>query len=144
MKTSQGLRLVAPDGGWGWAVLFAAVLVNVLIPGTIKSFGVLYVEFIRVFDVSPTEASWVPALCYFLYSSLGNFFLQYLASLFRNTGKDLCRIWIFNLLIWVQNNTPIFFLFVITNQKFAHVRQFTREFNCFFDHVTAGHKNSNL
>ncbi|XP_058806808.1 monocarboxylate transporter 3-like [Phymastichus coffea] len=65
------MRLAAPDGGWGWVVLAAALVVNVLIPGTAKSFGVLFVEFVRVFEASPTQAAWIPALCYFLYSSLG-------------------------------------------------------------------------
>lgn len=64
-------KLVPPDGGWGWLVLFGATLVNMLIPGTIKSFGVLFVEFIEVFEASAATAAWIPALCYFLYSSLG-------------------------------------------------------------------------
>ncbi|XP_063992647.1 monocarboxylate transporter 13-like [Diachasmimorpha longicaudata] len=64
-------KLVPPDGGWGWVVLISALSVNFLIPGTVKSFGVLFVEFLQVFKASPTSASWMPALCYFLYSSLG-------------------------------------------------------------------------
>ncbi|CAG5074132.1 Similar to SLC16A13: Monocarboxylate transporter 13 (Homo sapiens) [Cotesia congregata] len=72
MKTKVAkTKLVPPDGGWGWVVLFSALLVNFLIPGTVKSFGVLFVEFLQVFKASPTAASWMPALCYFLYSSLG-------------------------------------------------------------------------
>ncbi|KAH8361198.1 hypothetical protein KR200_006413, partial [Drosophila serrata] len=63
--------LVPPDGGWGWLVLLGSCLTNILIPGTIKSFGVLFVEFTEAFNSSPTKASWIPALCYFLYSSLG-------------------------------------------------------------------------
>ncbi|KAM0733206.1 Monocarboxylate transporter 14 [Formica fusca] len=66
-------ELIPPDGGWGWLVLLAAVMVNLLIPGTIKSFGVLFVEFLDVFDASPAAAAWIPSLCYFLYSSLGPF-----------------------------------------------------------------------
>ncbi|KZC11902.1 Iron-sulfur cluster assembly enzyme ISCU, mitochondrial [Dufourea novaeangliae] len=54
--------LVPPDGGWGWLVLLASVMVNLLIPGTVKSFGVLFVEFLEVFDASPAAAAWIPAL----------------------------------------------------------------------------------
>ncbi|XP_075989969.1 solute carrier family 16 member hermes isoform X5 [Anticarsia gemmatalis] len=48
-----------------------ATLVNILIPGTIKSFGVLLVEFNDVFQSSASASSGIVALCYFLYSSLG-------------------------------------------------------------------------
>lgn len=44
---------------------------NILIPGTIKSFGVLLVEFNSVFQTSAAASSGIVALCYFLYSSLG-------------------------------------------------------------------------
>ncbi|KAK0158485.1 hypothetical protein PV328_009482 [Microctonus aethiopoides] len=64
-------QMVPPDGGWGWLVLLAAVMVNVLIPGAIKSFGVLFVEFTEVFHATSAATLWIPALCYFLYSSLG-------------------------------------------------------------------------
>nr|XP_022907737.1 monocarboxylate transporter 13 isoform X1 [Onthophagus taurus] len=70
-KNMRNWKLVPPDGGWGWLVLFGATLVNILIPGTVKSFGVLFVEFLEVFDAGPSAAAWIPALCYFLYSSLG-------------------------------------------------------------------------
>ncbi|XP_076298251.1 monocarboxylate transporter 12 [Lasioglossum baleicum] len=70
VKTKK-TKLVPPDGGWGWVVLTSALLVNFLIPGTVKSFGVLFVEFLHVFKASSTAASWMPALCYFLYNSLG-------------------------------------------------------------------------
>lgn len=49
------------------------MMVNILIPGTIKSFGVLFVEFLEAFQASPATAAWIPALCYFLYSSLGEY-----------------------------------------------------------------------
>lgn len=71
MQELRPMRLAAPDGGWGWVILVSAIGINFLIPGTIKSFGVLYVEFIRVFEATPSQASWIPGLCYFLYSSLG-------------------------------------------------------------------------
>ncbi|KAJ8941426.1 hypothetical protein NQ318_016058 [Aromia moschata] len=70
-KKMEKWKLVPPDGDWGWLVLFGATMVNVLVPGTIKSFGVLFVEFMEAFNSSPAEGMWIPALCYFLYSSLG-------------------------------------------------------------------------
>ena len=63
--------LVPPDGGWGWLVLLASVMVNLLSSRNSESFGVLFVEFLEVFVASPSAAAWIPALCYFLYSSLG-------------------------------------------------------------------------
>ncbi|XP_011499501.1 PREDICTED: monocarboxylate transporter 13 [Ceratosolen solmsi marchali] len=64
-------EMVPPDGGWGWFVLVAAVMVNVLIPGGIKSFGVIYKAFLSTYNAKATLGAWIPALCYFLYSSLG-------------------------------------------------------------------------
>ena len=78
-------KLVPPDGGWGWAVLFGAVMINMFLPGTVKSFGVLFVEFLKVFEITPTEASWIPALCFFFYNSLGKLhfnFNMYIIELF--------------------------------------------------------------
>ncbi|XP_052746207.1 monocarboxylate transporter 13 isoform X2 [Bicyclus anynana] len=63
--------MVPPDGRWGWCVLVGATLVNILIPGTIKSFGVLLLEFNDLFQASASASSGIIALCYFLYSSLG-------------------------------------------------------------------------
>lgn len=64
-------ELLPPDGGWGWVVLLGTVIVNTLIPGLIKSFGVLFVEFITVFKASPSEVAWIPALTFALYNLLG-------------------------------------------------------------------------
>lgn len=71
VEDDKDWELVPPDGGWGWLVLGGSMLVNLLVPGTVKSFGVLFVEFLEAFDASPSAAAWIPALCYFLYSSLG-------------------------------------------------------------------------
>lgn len=65
-------ELVPPDGGYAWLVLCGAMLINILIPGgAIKSFGVLFPEFISGMNATPSQASWIPSLCYFLYSFLG-------------------------------------------------------------------------
>lgn len=63
--------LEPPDGGWGWMVLLGTVIVNTLIPGLIKSFGVLYVEILTVFNATPSAVAWIPALTFALYNLLG-------------------------------------------------------------------------
>lgn len=55
---TEAWDLVPPDGGWGWLVLAGSMLVNILIPGTIKSFGVLFVEFTEAFDTTPAQVRW--------------------------------------------------------------------------------------
>lgn len=52
---TESWDLVPPDGGWGWLVLAGSMLVNILIPGTIKSFGVLFVEFVEAFETTPAQ-----------------------------------------------------------------------------------------
>lgn len=95
-SSEKDWELVPPDGGWGWLILAGSLirfsihlsgvwrsisfffvpgsmLVNILVPGTVKSCGVLIVEFSEAFHASASSTAWIPSLCYFLYSSLGNF-----------------------------------------------------------------------
>lgn len=63
--------LVPPDGGWGWLILAAAMLVNIIISGMIKSFGIFVMEIQETFDLKPSQILWIPAITYFFYSFLG-------------------------------------------------------------------------
>ena len=47
------------------------MLINVLIPGFIKSFGVLFDDVCDRFDASPAAVSWIPALSFFMYNFMG-------------------------------------------------------------------------
>jgi len=44
----------APDGGWGWVIVIAALIVSSLYDGVTYSFGVLTTEFVEHYDVSRT------------------------------------------------------------------------------------------
>lgn len=63
--------LVPPDGGWGWFVLAAAMLVNIIISGMIKSFGIFVIEIQDTYNIVQAELLWIPAITYFFYSFLG-------------------------------------------------------------------------
>ncbi|XP_037091357.1 monocarboxylate transporter 7-like [Pollicipes pollicipes] len=68
---AETTRLAPPDGGWGWVVLAGSMTINILIPGFIKSFGVLFDDVCAQFDVTPATAAWIPALSFFMYNFMG-------------------------------------------------------------------------
>lgn len=53
---------LAPDGGWGWAVLTATMLVLALTLAFPACIGVFYTDLQREFQASISETSWVPAI----------------------------------------------------------------------------------
>lgn len=53
---------VAPDGGWGWVVLAATVLVLAMTLAFPSCIGIFYTDLQKDFQASNTETSWVPAI----------------------------------------------------------------------------------
>lgn len=54
----------APDGGYGWVIVFSAFLASVISDGISFSLGILYTELLEVFQESKSVTSWVPSLFY--------------------------------------------------------------------------------
>ena len=58
-----------PDGGWGWMVMIASFLSNVLVDGILYTFGVLFIDLTHSFpEASKAQISSVGSL-------LGGFYL---------------------------------------------------------------------
>ncbi|XP_015433943.1 PREDICTED: uncharacterized protein LOC107189796 isoform X2 [Dufourea novaeangliae] len=51
-----------PDGGWGWVVVVASFMVNLIADGITFSFGVLYVEFLNYFGEGKSKTAWIGSL----------------------------------------------------------------------------------
>ena len=43
------VRVVPPDGGWGWMVVFSSFLIHIIADGIVYSFGIFFVEFVDYF-----------------------------------------------------------------------------------------------
>lgn len=51
-----------PDGGWGWMVVFASLIISMIADGISFSFGLLYIEFLTEFNESKSKTSWIGSL----------------------------------------------------------------------------------
>lgn len=60
--STDDFDITPPDGGWGWVVVFAAFLTNMIADGVTFSFGVLYVDFLKYFGESKGKTAWVGSL----------------------------------------------------------------------------------
>ncbi|KPP59870.1 monocarboxylate transporter 6-like [Scleropages formosus] len=63
----------APDGGWGWVVLGATVLVQALTLAFPSCLGIFYTDLQTTFQSSNSETSWVPSIMTALLHAGGPF-----------------------------------------------------------------------
>ena len=52
----------APDGGWGWMIVMACFMAQLLAYGSPQSVGVLYPEWLSVFQQGKGMTAWVGSL----------------------------------------------------------------------------------
>lgn len=51
-----------PDGGYGWVIVFASLMVSLIADGVSFSFGLLYTELLDYFNEGTTKTAWVGSL----------------------------------------------------------------------------------
>lgn len=52
----------APDGGYGWVIVFVSFLINMIADGITFSFGVFNVEFLKYFGDSKGKTAWISSI----------------------------------------------------------------------------------
>jgi len=60
-----------PDGGWGWAVVFAAFIINVVVDGICYAYGIIAPVFQERFDASKAETSLIGSILIGFYLMMG-------------------------------------------------------------------------
>ncbi|CAL1273933.1 unnamed protein product [Larinioides sclopetarius] len=61
-SADSGTTIQPPDGGWGWVVVFAAFMINLIADGVSFSFGILFIDFVEYFGESKAKTSWVGSI----------------------------------------------------------------------------------
>ncbi|KAH8394697.1 hypothetical protein KR222_002041, partial [Zaprionus bogoriensis] len=51
-----------PDGGYGWVVVFASLMVSLIWDGLSFSFGLIHTQLLAYFGESPTKTAWISSL----------------------------------------------------------------------------------
>ncbi|XP_019628478.1 PREDICTED: monocarboxylate transporter 13-like [Branchiostoma belcheri] len=59
--TSKHLQ-EAPDGGWGWLVVLSSFLSHIVVPGTLKSFGVFFPYMLQAFEEDAESTAWISSI----------------------------------------------------------------------------------
>lgn len=58
----DGKKAKVPDGGWGWVVVLASLVISMIADGVSFSFGLLYIEFLHEFGASKSKTAWIGSL----------------------------------------------------------------------------------
>lgn len=62
VSSSSRRKPKIPDGGWGWMVVFASLMICLISDGISFSFGMLYIEFLKEFQESKSKTAWIGSL----------------------------------------------------------------------------------
>lgn len=72
LAQEQPAILDSPDGGWGWVVLVATIVVLALTLAFPSCIGIFYTDLQLEFSASNSETSWVPSIMTAVLHAGGN------------------------------------------------------------------------
>lgn len=75
----------APDGGWGWAILFGCFVITGFSYAFPKAMSVFFKELIREFGIGYSDTAWISSILLAMLYGTGNlFFLK-----INSKGKEI-------------------------------------------------------
>lgn len=76
--SSKAKTIAAPDGGWGWVVLIATIVVMALTLAFPSCVGIFYTDLQNDFHASNSQTSWVPSIMTSVLNAGGKVLFQHL------------------------------------------------------------------
>lgn len=70
-KDCKDEKIVPPDGGWGWVVVFSSLMCNILVDGIGLAYGVLLPKFAEYFNAPKSKVSLVGSVMIGIYLCAG-------------------------------------------------------------------------
>ncbi|EAT41288.1 AAEL007047-PA, partial [Aedes aegypti] len=102
-----------PDGGWGWMVVFAYGMANIMIVPVLQSFGLIFKDTFKQINISATDASLIINLA----SAVGMTFGLFNGPLLRNFGfRKVATLGgcMFSIGLMFTSSAETFFHFILT------------------------------
>lgn len=69
-----------PDGGYGWVVVFASFMCNLIVDGIAYTFGIFLPELVTYFGEGKGTVAWVGSLLSGVYLAVGKCFYKFIAN----------------------------------------------------------------
>lgn len=111
--TAEPAQLRPPDGGWGWMVVFAYGMANIMIVPVLQSFGLIFKDTFKQINISATDASLIINLA----SAVGMTFGLFNGPLLRNFGfRKVATLGgcMFSIGLMFTSSAETFFHFILT------------------------------
>ena len=80
---------IPPDGGYGWVIMLASFVCNVIVDGVCFSFGIFYLEFLQHYGESKSKTSIVGSVLNGMYLSMGKYFKKFISNCQSN--HNICE-----------------------------------------------------
>ncbi|XP_029721193.1 uncharacterized protein LOC109426912 [Aedes albopictus] len=110
---AEPAQLRPPDGGWGWMVVFAYGMANIMIVPVLQSFGLIFKDTFKQINISATDASLIINLA----SAVGMTFGLFNGPLLRNFGfRKVATLGgcMFSIGLMLTSNAETFLHFILT------------------------------